>query len=154
MKDIVIFDLDQTLALDASDRARFLRTEPKNWDAYYTACDKDVPNQAIFEVARGFDRLDKYLLLIWTGRREAEREKTREWLSRASQHGLRGYFDDLKMRPDDNHEPDYELKMRWLDEAGKDFENRILCVFEDRTRMVNAWRERGLTCFQVAPGDF
>ena len=32
--------------------------------------------------------------------------------------------------------------------------NRILCVFDDRTKVVNMWRENGLSCFQVAPGDF
>lgn len=27
-------------------------------------------------------------------------------------------------------------------------------VFEDRKRMVEAWRSRGIMCVQVAPGDF
>ena len=35
-----------------------------------------------------------------------------------------------------------------------DKKDRILCVFDDRTKVVNMWRDNGLSCFQVAPGDF
>jgi hypothetical protein len=30
----------------------------------------------------------------------------------------------------------------------------VLCVFDDRQLVVEMWRELGLTCMQVAPGDF
>jgi hypothetical protein len=30
----------------------------------------------------------------------------------------------------------------------------ILCVLDDRQQVVDMWREIGLTCLQVAPGDF
>ena len=31
---------------------------------------------------------------------------------------------------------------------------RVLCVLENRSRVVEMWRGLGLTCLQVAPGDF
>jgi hypothetical protein len=30
----------------------------------------------------------------------------------------------------------------------------VLCVFDDRDKVVKMWRENGINCFQVAPGDF
>jgi hypothetical protein len=32
--------------------------------------------------------------------------------------------------------------------------NDVFCVVDDRQKVVDMWRENGLTCFQVAPGDF
>jgi hypothetical protein len=50
---------------------------------------------------------------------------------------------------------DDELKEMWLDEEfpGEGI-NEIECVFDDRDKVVNMWRKRGIPCFQVAPGDF
>jgi Straboviridae polynucleotide kinase len=31
---------------------------------------------------------------------------------------------------------------------------QILCVFDDRQKVVDMWRSLGQACFQVAPGDF
>ena len=30
----------------------------------------------------------------------------------------------------------------------------VLCVLDDRDQVVRMWRHRGLTCLQVAPGNF
>ena len=41
----------------------------------------------------------------------------------------------------------------WLDQemaAG----HEIMCVFDDRDKVVKMWRENGISCFQVAPGNF
>ena len=64
----------------------------------------------------------------------------------------------LKMRPtkgQDAFTPDDQLKQMWLDDfadnVGKD---NILGVFDDRNKVVDMWRKNGLTCFQVADGNF
>jgi hypothetical protein len=44
------------------------------------------------------------------------------------------------------------LKLRWVEELG--IKAKVLCIFEDRQRVVDAWRRAGYTCFQVAPGNF
>lgn len=31
---------------------------------------------------------------------------------------------------------------------------RLVATFDDRTRVVEMWRGCGVTCFQVAPGEF
>jgi len=63
-------------------------------------------------------------------------------------------FDKLLMRPDtkqDKFIPDDVLKQNWLNDLDK---KDILCVFDDRQKVVDMWRNNGLSCFQVAPGDF
>ena len=64
----------------------------------------------------------------------------------------------LKMRPTGHPfkwMPDDKLKKHWLDllfEGEK--KNDILCVFDDREKVVKMWRENGVDCFQVAEGKF
>jgi hypothetical protein len=55
------------------------------------------------------------------------------------------------MRPAGDFTPDEELKRRWISEYDL---SQVLCIFDDRQKVVDMWRELGLTCFQVAPGDF
>ena len=65
-------------------------------------------------------------------------------------------FDVIKLRPDNKEfkfMPDDELKKRWLDQLFTNTED-ILCVFDDRDKVVKMWRDSGLTCFQVAEGNF
>ena len=33
-------------------------------------------------------------------------------------------------------------------------EKRIVATFDDRNRVVAMWRDAGIPCFQVAPGEF
>jgi hypothetical protein len=47
--------------------------------------------------------------------------------------------------------PDNDLKQMWLDTIGVD---KVAMVFDDRNQVVDMWRSNGLTCFQVAKGDF
>ena len=63
------------------------------------------------------------------------------------------------MRPTENKwkfMPDDKLKKVWLDEVfpGDSKKLDIECVFDDRDKVVKMWREEGLTCMQVAPGNF
>ena len=43
--------------------------------------------------------------------------------------------------------------LHWLDDIFPD-KNDIFAVFDDRQQVVDMWRANGLTCFQVAEGDF
>jgi len=57
------------------------------------------------------------------------------------------------MRPDDNYDADQDLKAGMLDHLKTLGYNPTL-VFDDRDAVVNMWRDKGLICCQVAPGDF
>ena len=50
---------------------------------------------------------------------------------------------------------DDKLKQKWFDDLiGQDNKDQVLCVFDDRDKVVQMWRDMGLTCMQVAPGNF
>jgi hypothetical protein len=144
---VYIFDLDGTLALN-QHRQHFLETKPRQWDAWNAACVNDSPNLPLVAVWHGLATLG-HKCIIMTGRDAKVRYETREWL--ASRCGIHIGGDDLLMRPEDDHTEDVQLKMQWLSKLPH---GKVAAVFEDRTRMVAAWREQGIPCWQVAPGDF
>jgi hypothetical protein len=58
----------------------------------------------------------------------------------------------LYMRQDGDFRRDDIVKQEILDKyIDKD---RVLFVLDDRDQVVDMWRRNGLTCFQVAEGDF
>lgn len=59
-----------------------------------------------------------------------------------------GILYDLFMR-----EADYIVKAELFDKYVRHNYN-VIGVLDDRTQVVNMWRSMGLTCLQVAPGDF
>ena len=149
MKDTIIFDLDGTLAL-IEHRRHFVECEreKQDWDAFYEACDRDAPNMPIIQLLNYIPDRGSFgkNILIFSGRSDKVLEKTKIWLD-----WNRVRYDGLRMRPDGDFTPDDELKKKWAMEYGVD---RIAMVFDDRDKVVKMWRSLGLTCLQVAPGDF
>lgn len=154
MKDTIIFDLDGTIALDHK-RAPLLEIQhekhcrrdnedcsckKRNWDAWYEACDTDDPNIPVIAVLNQLAKV--YSIQIVSGRSQKVFLKTVGWLRK---HKV--LYDKIHLRPDGDHTEDTKLKIQWAEKFGKE---NILCVFEDRNRVVKAWRDAGITCFQVA----
>ena len=153
MKKKVIFDLDGTLAL--IDDRRKISKKPNgkmDWDVFFDPknIDLDQPNHAVIAMAQMLDAAG-HMIVILSGRSKATKDATRAWLKK---HNVP--CDVLKMRPtskDFMFMPDDKLKQMWLDSLFND-KNDIVCVFDDRQKVVDMWRDNGLTCMQVAPGDF
>ena len=152
MNKIVIFDLDGTLADITARRKLATKDNGKlDWDVFLDRDNikLDVPNQKVVDMARMINDTDKYQIWILSGRTKATYRTTRNWLI---QNDIP--FDDLIMRPTDDYHhymKDSDLKQMWLDSIGKD---SVAMVFDDRNQVVDMWRKNGLTCFQVADGDF
>jgi hypothetical protein len=149
----VIFDLDGTLA-DITKR-REISTLPSgkmDWDRFFDPenIKLDEPNIPVIEACKAM-KAQGYGIAIFSGRSKATKLATQDWLSKWDVP-----CDILKMRPtgrDWHYMPDDKLKKHWLDDIiglGAD----ILCVFDDRDKVVQMWRQNGIPCFQVAPGDF
>ena len=149
----VIFDLDGTLAL--IDKRRAASTKPNgkiDWDVFFDPnnIDMDQPNLPVIQMAKTLKDAGN-MIVILSGRSKATKDATKAWLAANDVP-----FDVLKMRPTGNDfkfMPDDQLKQQWLDQL---FPNKsdILCVFDDRQKVVDMWRANGLTCMQVAPGNF
>lgn len=149
MKHIIIVDIDGTVS-KVGDRLKYLEQTPPDWDKFYDACDQDKPVENIIELVKDF-KYSGYDIIFCTGRREAVRVKTLNWLREHLMIGIQS--EDVLMRKDGDTRHDVEAKPELLAEAGLNF-SEILCILEDRNSMVAKWRSMGFTCLQVAEGDF
>ena len=146
---IVIFDLDGTLAL--IDDRRDLATKDNgkfDWDVFFNPdnISLDLPNQPVIDMANLLHK-QGFRIFILSGRSDVRHQATVNWLN---DNGI--WWDHLVMRPQNHlYLPDNDLKQMWLDSIGKD---NVAMVFDDRQQVVDMWRQNGLTCFQVADGDF
>ena len=150
-KKTVIFDLDGTLALIDKRRALATKDGKMDWDVFFSADNikLDVPNTPVIKMAQMLDS-QGFNIVILSGRSKVSYRTTRQWLIQNDVP-----FDDLHMRPtsDDWHYmKDSDLKQIWLDTVVD--KDDVFAVFDDRQQVVDMWRKNGLTCFQVADGDF
>lgn len=142
---IVISDLDGTIT-DAEHRVHLVREHPKDYDAFFNAARDDGPIWPVIHVLRALKAAGHEIHII-TGRSDITKADTIEWLDR-----FEVPHDRLLMRPADDYTPDDRLKRAWfqLEYRSED----VLLVLEDRARVVRMWRKLGVTCLQVAEGDF
>ena len=147
-KKIVIFDLDGTLALIDKRRDISIKDNGKmDWSKFFDPknIDLDDPNAPVIQMAKLLS--SDYRIWILSGRSDVTQQATIDWLSDNDVH-----YDHLVMRPQNHlYMPDNDLKQMWLDNIGVD---NVAMVFDDRQQVVDMWRQNGLTCFQVADGDF
>lgn len=144
---IALFDLDGTLSL-AEHRIHHIRGKKKNYRKFFEASKDDEPFEAILEVARRLHQ-SGLEIVIFSGRSDEVRGDTEEWLKKHLRIPHR-----LIMRAEGDYTPDNQLKRHWVNDPNIIIKDEILCVFDDRERVVEMWRSEGLTCLQVAPGDF
>ena len=142
-RPLIVFDLDGTLA-DVEHRRHHVTGQNRRWDRFFEACVDDAPMAAVIMAFHAHQRAGARIE-IWSGRSDAVRPQTEDWLAR---HEL--VPDRLIMRPAKNTTPDDVLKERWFDQANP----KPALVYDDRDKVVAMWRRRGVPCFQVAPGDF
>ncbi len=146
--NIVIFDLDGTLANIDKRRTLATKNGKMNWNVFFNPdnIDLDTPNQAVINMANILYSQD-YIIYILSGRSDKTYQATIAWLDK---HKVN--YDLLIMRPQNQlYKKDSDLKQSWLDTIGKD---RVYMVFDDRQQVVDMWRQNGLPTFQVADGDF
>ena len=135
LSTVVIFDMDGTLALLGG-------RDPYN--AFH--CSNDPPHTPVLRVAQTM--AEKFGLLIVSGRYEAVRPQTEFWLKK---HEVP--YAELFMRPDGDNRNDAIIKLEiFRDRIAPKY--NVLCVYDDRDRVVEAWRWIGVPCFQVQSGAF
>ena len=145
----VIFDLDGTLAL-ISKRRDFANAHGKfDWSTFFDPknINLDDPNWPVIHACRSLAAAG-FTIVIFSGRDDISKKETVDWLEN---YGI--ISNTLRMRKHGDNTPDQILKKMWLEELFPD-KSDILCVFDDRDKVVKMWRAEGLTCFQVAEGKF
>ena len=132
----IIVDIDGTVS-HKTDR-----------DIYdYKEAINDNPDKIILEVVRSLWH-QGYRILFVTGRSDDCITVTRTWLATYCP-----YYFGLYMRQTGDFRKDAIVKQEIYENHIKN-EYDVLCVFDDRQKVVDMWREIGLKCLQVQPGDF
>lgn len=136
LQSAIMCDIDGTLAL------------MNGRSPYDTAkCDNDIVNESTASVVRSyFER--GYQVILCSGRKSEFKTLTKTWL------GINEIsYSLLLMRKDGDTRNDAIVKEELFNEYIRNKYN-VLFVLDDRDRVVSKWREMGLTCFQVAKGNF
>ena len=166
-KNTVIFDLDGTLA-DINERKQKSQLDngKMDWDIFFDPenIKLDKPKPEVIKCAQMFHQ-QGYKIVIFSGRNDRSFHTTKEWLA---QHEVP--YDLLVLRPDKFKDeswpvadgnpatykmrfmPDQILKKEMLD-TFVDIDD-VFIIFEDRKKVVDMWRELGLTCFEVEEAIF
>ena len=166
-KKTIIFDLDGTLAnIETRVKMSQKSNGKMDWDVFFDPnnIETDKPNYPVISMAQLYYDAG-YKIMIFSGRNDRSFDATVDWLKK---HNVP--FHNLVMRPDKFKDkswpiadgnpatpdmrfmPDEILKKKMLD-LFVDIDDVFMTV-DDRQKVVDMWRGLGLTCFQVAPGDF
>jgi hypothetical protein len=144
----IVVDLDGTLS-DHSHRAHL--AIKRDWNAYNAAAYLDPPHKEVIEFLKdarvGCPECEHILL---TARSDAWYIQTGDWLKNI---GATSLFDTLLMRPKDDMRSDAIIKpLMLIEHFGGNIaraKSEVRMILEDRTTVVNAWREIGFKCWQV-----
>lgn len=149
----IICDLDGTLA-NCEHRVHHVQGKPKNWDAFYAGIRHDKVNEAVLQVVDRFLCYGQpyFNILFCSGRPERCRKDTERWLEEEARMWSPPET-ALLMRKDGDYRQDCIVKEE-LYNAHIKGRYEVLFVLDDRQQVVDMWRANGLTCFQVAPGQF
>lgn len=147
MRKAAVFDLDGTV-FDCLHRIDYAKS--KQWDEFHSRCTADTPFMDTMTLIEAIGpSMD---IIMATGRTNRYREHT---LQTFKAHGI--MCDALLMRPDNDFSPDGEMKLRLLE---KHFGSKekvlegVAFVLDDRDKVVEAFRNYGLACWQVRVGDY
>lgn len=140
LPDCYIFDVDGTLA-KMNGRGAY------EWDKVNT----DVPNKPVIDMCLALINRGKKVIFV-SGRDSICAEATQEWISKNV--GITVVLrENLFMRAQGDMRDDRIVKKEIYD-LHIYHKYNVLGIFDDRDKVVKMWRSLGLTCFQVAEGDF
>jgi len=133
---VIIYDIDGTVA-------KMKHRSPFDWSRVH----EDTVNEPVADLVREC-HLAGYPVFAVSGRDGSCRELTENWLRANSIP-----FDGLFMRPAGDSRKDNIIKNEIFENEFKGKYN-IKFILDDRNQVVAMWRSLGLTCLQVADGDF
>lgn len=133
----ILVDIDGTVALHGT-RSPFDETRVH----------EDRPNRPVIRAVVAM-RVANHALIFMSGRSEACRAATEDWIRRH----VSPAWDGLYMRPAGDFRKDSVVKAELFDRHVRS-QWDVQAVFDDRDQVVRMWRDLGLTVFQVADGNF
>jgi predicted kinase len=136
LPSVVIYDIDGTVAL-------MKNRSPFDWSRVH----EDSVNEPVADLIRLISSQNIPVIAV-SGRDGSCRALTENWLTA---NGIP--FDELFMRAAGDSRKDSIVKMEIFDREFRGKFN-IKFILDDRNQVVDMWRSLGLTCLQVAEGNF
>jgi len=139
----IIVDIDGTVA-HRIDRGPFEWSRVK----------EDLPKREILDIVKMFHD-NGYSIIFLSGRDEVCYDLTLEWIKDHFYETYKIDYNDIQlyMRPKDDVRKDSIVKKELFMEHVYN-KYYITHVLDDRNQVVHLWRSMGLTCLQVAQGNF
>jgi predicted kinase len=134
--EAILVDIDGTLA-------KMVSRGPFEWKRV----EEDEPVDTIIDIV-DTECSNGTQIIVMSGRDGSCRAETQRWLDK---HGI--FHDNLFMRAAGDMRKDSIVKYELFNEHIRN-NFRVKYVLDDRDQVVDMWRALGLTCLQVAPGDF
>ena len=134
----ILVDMDGTLC----HRDGFTDRDPHDW----SRASEDGLDLVVSDIVQRFSA--DHTIIIFTARPAASELICRNWLKR---HKVP--FDHIFTRKDNDFREDSIVKWEMFQDHVEDHWS-VQFVMDDRQRVVDMWRSKGLKCLQVAPGDF
>ncbi|MDH4172132.1 MAG: hypothetical protein OEW90_01740 [Betaproteobacteria bacterium] len=142
---IVVCDLDGTLA-DSRHREHHLKKTPADWDAFFSACEQDLPIEQVLRLVHSL-WMAGHRIVVVTGRPERLRSQTTIWLD---EHGIPA--EKLLMRPNESRVRSCDFKRALVHEAV--MRNRtpsdIVLALDNSEEDCAAYRSLGILSLHVA----
>lgn len=113
----------------------------------FKKCIYDDINLDVWAMLAAF-KLAKCRIILVSGRDEIARRETEMWLAYNNVK-----YNELFMRPQGSFDKDTDIKKAIYKKHIRNYYH-VIGVIDDRKQVVDMWRELGLTCLQVADGDF
>ena len=137
-----LVDVDGTLA-HMSGRSPF------EWKRVGEDAVDEIIADIVLDLATGHQSMgERWNVIVMSGRDAACKYETMDWLDK---HSIP--WDRLFMRGENDMRPDNIVKAELFDRYVRDnFDVKF--VLDDRDQVVRMWRKMGLTCLQVAEGNF
>ena len=144
LKKAIIIDIDGTIADYSGIRGPF------DWNKVSL----DRPHDDIIDLLAGVIVTKDYVPLFVSGRDGVCYDDTYGWIIKNFYKRSKSFKDiELFMRAPGDMRKDYVVKYELYNRHIRGVYN-VEYVFDDRDQVVNMWRDLGLRCLQVAPGDF
>lgn len=149
MTNAIILDIDGTLS-DPSHRRPIINEPEKpsdeDWNKFFSKIGEDPANNWCVNLAHKYKETHKIIVVTARPGTDQIIEDTVQWLG--DKHIP---YDELHFRPEGDRRPDQKVKKEILEE---EITADIEFVVDDRKKVVDMWRNQGLTVLHCAEGDF
>lgn len=137
-KKAIIVDLDGTICV-LDKRGPF----------EYEKCHLDLPNEPVLDIVKRYQADNDVTVIFLSGREDSAIEMTKKWITKHTGQEP----EHLYMRKTKDWRKDSIVKKEIYEVKVKPFFD-VIFVLDDRDQVVKMWRQEGLTCLQVAEGNF